>query len=110
MRGLTKLPDVFKDERVQRDTGYFWLRLRKESGSPGTRRTGKHRSGHPFSIPDETLGQMLAKTNPIRTKRIEALYYCLRTLRRALRNRRKRGGMYIMAQGRFISQRHLKKC
>ena len=70
-RDLTKLPDVFKAERVQRDTGYFWLRLRKELGSPGTRRTGKHRSGSPFSIPDETLGQLLAKTNPVCTERIE---------------------------------------
>ena len=60
-------------------------------------------------IPDETLEFILAKTNPVRTERIEyqvsfwGLYCCVRTLRRALRNRRKRAGMYIMAQGRSIS-------
>ena len=69
-RGLKKLGEIFREENVQRDTAYLWLRLRKELGSPGTRRTEKYRSGSPFSIPNETLGQMLAKMNPVRIERL----------------------------------------
>ena len=70
-RGISKLKDVFDAENIYRSTAYYWLQLRKQKGSPGTRRTGKQRPGRPFKIGDESLGQLLAKSNPVRTERLE---------------------------------------
>ena len=54
-RGDKTLTEVFEEQGLIKPTGYKWLRIRKLQGSPGTRRTGRHRPGRPPKIPDSTL-------------------------------------------------------
>ena len=85
-RAGKSIKEASNTEGIKERTAYYWLKLRRLQGSPGTRRVGKRRTGAPFKIPSETLGQILAKSNPVRTERLEhqiqffRVAYCLRTL------------------------------
>ena len=106
------IKDICCEKNIPTSTGRDWLRLRKLKGSPGTRRHGKLRSGHPSKVDQSTYDTLLDVNNPVRNQKPERqlqhhkILVAPRTLQRNSQKYTKNAQMYKQRPAKQVSDKN----